>query len=537
MTESITYDAVIIGGGPAGLACAIRLKQRDSNITVAIVEKGAEIGSHILSGAIIETAALTELLPDWQQQHSPVTTKVTQERLFFLSEKKSHAIPSWLMPKDMRNHRNFIISLGKLCRWLSEKAQALDVDIFTATTAHDIIFDMNNTVIGIKTGERGLGRLGDRKQNYSDAIHLIAKHTFFAEGARGFLSEQLIQHYNGRRSCQTPTYGLGIKELWELPEATHTPGLLQHTIGWPLAHDHYGGGFCYHFDNNRMALGLVCALDYKNPYINPFAEFQRLKHHPLIAKQLHNARRLCFGARVVNEGGWQSLPRLSYPGASIIGCAAGLLNVAKIKGIHNAIRSGMMAAACFHNNPNDKEARDYDVQLRQSVIGKELKRVRNFRPGFRQGLLSGSLLAGIDLKIFNGALPITLKHHQQDHKTTQPANKYKAIHYPPADKEISFSKVDSIYLANIQHEEDQPCHLTVNDKQKAIESNYRRYAGIEQHYCPAGVYEFVNTNNSIEYIINSANCVHCKCCDIKDPNLNITWTPPEGGSGPNYTEM
>jgi electron-transferring-flavoprotein dehydrogenase len=532
MSESMQYDIVIVGGGTAGLSAAIHIKQLQPTLSVCLLEKGAEIGAHILSGAILEPSSLTALLPDWQARNAPVTVPVKQEQLHFFSHKKNYQIPSWLMPKTFDNHGNYIISLAALCRWLAQQAEALGVDIFTGYTANNFCFNNENKITGIITGELGIAKDGSQKPAYVASMTITAKWTLLAEGCRGFLSEQVIKKYQLNANRDPQTYGIGIKEIWEVPANQHQLGCVQHTFGWPLDRHSYGGGFVYHAENNQIALGFVLGLDYKNPYCDPYQEMQRWKTHPLIAKTLQHGKRIAYGARCLNEGGLQSLPQLIFPGGALIGCAAGFLDVAKIKGIHNAIRSGMLAAKAIQNanDNNHDHLTAYPVLLSQSYVQKELHQTRNFRRYFKKfGLYVGAILAGIDVNIFKGKVPYTLHHQHDDRTYTKQANIAKKILYPKADGILTFSRMDSVYLANTHHDENQPCHLHLRDKKKLSTA----YATPEQWYCPAGVYELVNQHLHI----HAANCIHCKACDIKDPLNNIVWTLPEGGSGPNYPNM
>ena len=542
--ETMAYDVVIVGAGPAGLSAAIRLKQLNSEISVCVLDKGSEVGAHILSGAVFETSALDELIPDWQALGAPVTVKVRKDQFYFLSEKKAWSVPNWLLPKQLHNDGNYIISLANLCRWLSAYATDLGVDIFPGFAASEILYNALNQVIGVITGDMGVNKENLPKDNHAPGMELHAKYTLFAEGCRGSLSEQLMKRFDLRLDACPQTYGLGIKEIWQVDSTVHQPGKVVHTAGWPLDNATYGGSFIYHLDHSQVAVGFVTGLDYSNPYLDPFAEMQRFKTHPAIKPLFNNAKRLGYGARALNEGGLQSIPALVFPGGLLIGCAAGFLNVAKIKGSHNAMKSAMLAASAVADALRTHAdsaipLHAYPDALKQSSIYQELHTVRNFRPWFSKlGLYWGTLIAGLELKLFQGRVPWTLKHRQTDRACTLKASQATPIAYPKADGVVSFDRSSSVYLANIRHDEDQPIHLTLRDSAKAITQSYQDYASPEQRYCPAGVYEIVrDTQQQPRLQINAANCVHCKTCDIKDPTDNIVWTVPEGGSGPNYVDM
>ena len=540
--ESMEFDIVIVGAGPAGLAAGIRLaqlsQQHHQPISICILDKGAEIGSHILSGAVLEPRALNELIPDWQSQQPPLYTPVTQDQFLFCTEKKFWRLPT---PKQMNNHGNYIISLGEFCRWLASQAEKLGVNIFPGFAATEIIYD-GETVCGVMTGDKGLDKFGQPKENYQPGIELRAKYTLFAEGCRGSLTQALFKHYQLSKNTDPQTYGLGMKELWEIPETLHRSGSVMHSIGWPLDHHTYGGSFVYHFGKNLLSLGLVVGLDYQNPYLNPYEEFQRFKTHPTIYPLLEKGRRLAFGARTLIEGGLQSIPKLTFPGGLIIGDAAGFLNVPKIKGIHTAMKSAMVAAESLFSLlqlSSSNECTDYPKKLKESWLWKELNRARNIRPAMRWGLWPGLIYSAIDTYLFQGEAPWTLHHRIADHETLKKANQCQKIMYPKHDNKVTFDRLNSIYLSHIQYVENQPYHLKLKDRQGIpITINLKEYDSPEQRYCPAQVYEILyNENNEPRLQINGGNCIHCKACDIKDPMQNIVWTPSEGGSGPQYEAM
>ena len=545
--ESMAYDVVIVGAGPAGLSAAIRLKQlaeaEGREISVCILEKGSEVGAHILSGAVIDPIALDELLPNWKDLDSPLTVPVTENYHWFLSEKKKHNFPHALLPPFMNNKGTYTLSLGNFCRWLAGQAEALGVEIFPGFAAAEILFNEDGSVKGVATGDMGVARDGTHKSDYQPGMELHAKYTFFAEGVRGHLSKELIRIFNLREGKQPQVYAIGLKELWDVPADKHVPGRVIHTQGWPLE-DEVGGGFIYHQDNGQVALGFVVGLGYKNPYLSPFEEFQRWKQHPDVRAILEGGRRVSYGARAINEGGWQSVPKLTFPGGALIGCSAGFVNVPRIKGSHTAMKSGMLAAeAAFAAVQADRQADElfaYPEALDKSWVAKELKTVRNAEPAVAKfGQMFGTMVAGIDMwmRHFGLGLPFTIGHHA-DHESLVRKDQAKKIDYPKPDGVISFDRLSSVFLSNTNHEEDQPIHLTLKDAHVPIDHNLAVYDAPEQRYCPAGVYEIVGQEEGDPRLqINAQNCVHCKTCDIKDPKQNINWVVPEGGGGPNYPNM
>ncbi len=535
--ESMDYDVVIIGGGPSGLSCAIRLKQIDENINVCILEKGSEIGAHIMSGAVFEPRALDELIPDWKDKDAPLTCPATKDKFVFLTEKTGFPLPA---PPQMHNKGNYIISLGNLCRWLAEQAESLGVEIFPGFAAAEVLYNSDNAVIGVATGDMGMNAEGEKSEQFEPGMELHARQVVFAEGCHGSLTKELITHYDLRKDSDPQTYGLGIKELWEIKPENHKEGLCQHTIGWPMDKQTYGGSWIYHMEDNMISIGFVVGLDYKNPYLSPFEEMQRFKTHPKIKPLLEGGKRVSYGARTLVEGGFQSLPKLTFPGGVLIGDTAGFLNVPKIKGNHTAMKSGMVAAESIHAHLQNteefgRECVSYSENLQSSWLWSELKAVRNIRPGFHKGLWSGLINAAIQT-LTGGKVGKTLRNHA-DHTQLGKASDYAPINYPKPDGVITFDRLTSVQLSNTNHAEDQPCHLKLKDASVPITKNLPDYAEPAQRYCPAAVYEIIEENGTPKFQINSQNCVHCKTCDIKDPAQNIDWTVPQGGDGPNYPNM
>jgi electron-transferring-flavoprotein dehydrogenase len=544
--ESMEYDVVIVGGGPAGLSAAIRLKQlaqeKGMDLGVCVLEKGSEIGAHILSGAVMDPRAISELIPDWKEKGAPLNVEVTEDRFLFLTEKGAIKTPNWVLPDIFKNHGNYVISLANVTRWLGQQAEALGVEIFPGFAAAEVLYHEDGSVKGVATGNMGIGKDGEPTENFQLGMELHAKYTLFSEGARGHLGRRLTETFKLDEGADPQVYGIGIKELWEIDPAKHQPGLVMHTAGWPLDTQTYGGSFLYHMDNNQVMVGFVVGLGYTNPYLSPFEEFQRYKTHPAIRTFLEGGKRISYGARAMTAGGLMSLPKLVFPGGALVGDDAGFLNVSRIKGSHAAIKSGMLAAqAAFEAVQAGRQGDElaaYPESFKQSWLHTELYKARNFKQWMSKGLYLGTLMVGVEHKVLSGNVPWTLHHRHRDHEMLKPASQCTPIAYPKPDGKLTFDRLSSVFLSNTNHEENQPAHLTLKDPSVPVNVNLHTYAGPEGRYCPAAVYEFVKSDDGADrLVINAQNCVHCKTCDIKDPTQNIVWVTPEGGGGPNYANM
>ena len=538
--EIMKYDVVIVGAGPSGLATAIKLKQIDSKLNVCVLEKAAEVGAHILSGNVFETKALDELLPNWKEEGAPIKTKVSKEKFLFLSKNKSLSWPTWLLPSIQKNHNNYIISLANLCRWLAEQAEKLGIEIFPGFPASEILYKEDGSVKGVATLDMGLDKDGNKKDTYEQGMELHAKVTVFAEGCRGHLGKNLIKKYQLDQGKDPQQFGIGFKEIWEVSEKQHQEGLVMHTVGWPLDNKTYGGSFVYHAEKKQIFIGYVVGLDYKNPHLSPFDEFQRFKTHSAIRKMLIEGKRISYGARALIEGGVQSLPKMYMPGALLIGCDAGTLNMPKIKGSHTAMKSGIIAAETIIDHiKNNSDLSNYEIKFKKSWAFKELYTARNVKPSFGWNLILAILFTGLDQILFRGRLPFTLRHKHADHETLKPASQMPKIDYPKPDGKISFDKTSSVYLTGTNHTENQPVHLQLKDPNLPINYTLKKFDEPAQRYCPVGVYEVQSDRDNLnpKFVINSQNCIHCMTCDIKEPSQNITWVAPEGGGGPRYGNM
>ena len=543
--EAMDYDLVIVGGGPAGLSAAIKAKQlaqsSGKDISVCLLEKGSEIGAHILSGAVMDPKALSELFPHWKEMGAPLETEVSKDQFLFLSADNSYQVPNWMLPECFKNEGNYIVSLANVTRWLGQQAENLGVEIFPGFPAAEILYNEQGAVCGVITGSMGLDKEGKPTDQFQLGMELRAKYTLFAEGSRGHLGKQLISQFSLDKDTDPQSYGIGIKELWEVEPSKSKPGLVVHTAGWPLESDTYGGSFLYHLGDNKVAVGLVVGLSYKNPYLSPFEEFQRYKLHPKIRAIFEGGKRIAYGARALTAGGLNSLPKTVFPGGALIGCDAGFLNASRIKGSHAAIKTGMLAAQAAVAAINENRSADilsaYPAAFQNSWLHNELNQARNFKPWMSKGLYLGTLMVGLEQKLLGGNAPWTVHIKHADHECLEPAAQHQPINYPKPDGKLSFDRLSSVFISNTNHAENQPSHLTLKNDSVPVDINLKTYAGPEQRYCPAGVYEYVEADGKPRLQINAQNCVHCKTCDIKDPSPNIIWVTPEGGGGPNYSAM
>ena len=544
--EAMDYDVVIVGAGPAGLSAAIRLKQLDADLNVVVLEKGSEVGAHILSGAVLDTAGLDRLMPDWREKGAPIKTEVKEDNFYMLGAEGSLRIPNFAMPPLMNNHGNYIVSMANVTRWMAEQAEAMGVEIFPGMACSELVYGENGEVVGVAAGEFGKEADGSMGPNYEPGMELRGKYVFLSEGVRGSLSKEVMAKYNLSKGQCSQKFGLGMKEIWEIDPAKHREGTVTHTMGWPLGSNAGGGSFIYHIENNQVYVGFVVHLNYANPYLFPYMEFQRFKHHPMVAELLKGGKRVAYGARAISEGGWQSIPQTAFPGGCLLGCSAGLVNVPRIKGNHNAMHSGIEAAEAAHAAIKAGRGGDtlmeYDVALKAGPVGKDLKRVRNVKPLWsKYGLLASLAVGGLDMwtnNLFGLSLLGTLRHGKSDAAATEEASKHKPIDYPKPDGKLSFDRLTNVSFSMTNHEESQPCHLRLKDPSIPISFNLPKYAEPAQRYCPAGVYEVIEEEGKdARFVINFQNCVHCKTCDIKDPSQNINWTTPQGGDGPNYPNM